>query len=310
MRERSKALGLKLATLFASLVVCTSCQAQQAAKLPCSIPFGLGVAIEYEPSLSAPLDKLGPVWYMDWRWEPPAIEGHDRLYVIRCWQVKPDRGAIERAMRASAPAWWSLGNEPNDPNQDNVSVEEYAELYREFESWASQSPGVHIASAGIANADWQWAEAFREAFRVKYGRYPRIDAWNIHNYVLEPEFDPYDVTEFQQRILAFRHWMESIGDGDKPLFLTEFGVLYGDGCCGRPVDPPDRLQAFMSQSINWMIESQAIDCWAWFSSRCELFNGDLMTADGQLTELGIAYRGLIRDWMRQSASERAPLPDQ
>jgi hypothetical protein len=239
---------------------------------------------------------------MDWHWETPTIEGHDRLYVIRCWEVRPNRKDIPAAMRASAPAWWSLGNEPNDPYQDNVSAEEYAELYRTFEGWAAPSRGVQLVSAGIANADWEWAEAFREAYRARYGRYPRIDSWNIHDYILEPEFDPYDVAEFQRRILDFRRWMESIGDGDKPLFLTEFGVLYGDGCCGRPVDPSEKIHTFMKRTVRWLIESQAVDYWAWYSIRSELFNGDLMDAQGNLTELGLTYRELVQDWLQQRSS--------
>ena len=77
-----------------------------------------------------------------------------------------------------------MGNEPNDPNQDNRTPEAYAFLYRVFEEWAAEAPRCGILPAGIANADWQWAERFRQEYFDRFGRYPRVDGWNIHNYIL------------------------------------------------------------------------------------------------------------------------------
>lgn len=289
---RTRMPRVLLLVLSAVLLSCSGCAASHRQQPPFSTPFG--VAVGNTPVTAAQLDAIGPVWYLDYRWNTPTLDGHERLYVVRCWEVKKDQGAIPTAMRASGSAWWSLGNEPNDPHQDNASPEEYAELYHTFESWAEAAPRCHILPAGIANADWNWAEAFRLAYRQKYGRYPRVDGWNIHNYILEPGLDYYDVAEFQRRILAFQRWMESIGDGDKALFLTEFGVLYGSGCCGRPVDPPERIQSFMREAVDWLASSEVVSCWAWFATYTEHFNGSLMTKDGELNALGETYRELVR----------------
>jgi len=291
IKRETWVLRVLLAVSWVALLACSGCAAMQRDGLPFSTPFGVGVG--EAPVTAAQLDAIGPVWYMDWRWYTPTIEGHERLYVIRCWEVGQDQGAIPSAMRASGSAWWSLGNEPNDPHQDNVTPEEYAELYHTFEGWAQSARRCHILPAGIANADWKWAEAFRQAFHEKYARYPRVDGWNIHNYILEPGLDPYDIGEFQRRILAFHRWMEAIGDGHKPLFLTEFGVLYGDGCCGRPLDPPEKIQSFMREAVHWLLDSDVVTCWAWFATYSELYNGDLMTNEGQLNDLGMTYRELV-----------------
>jgi len=295
MKLGRQMLRLSLVILWIALLSCSGCSAIRRDEQSFSTPFGVGVAVDDMRVTAAQLDAIGPVWYMDWRWDPPTLEGHERLHVIRCWEVRTDRGAIAAAMQASGSAWWSLGNEPNDPNQDNVSPEEYAQLYHAFEGWARGARRCRILPAGIANADWKWAEAFRQAFHERYGRYPRADGWNIHNYILEPGLDPYDVGEFQRRILAFRHWMETIGDGHKPLFLTEFGVLYGDGCCGRPVDPPEKIQTFMENAVRWLLDSEVVTCWAWFSTHYELYNGDLLTREAQLTDLGARYSKLIEE---------------
>lgn len=277
--------------LLAILLGCSGCNLNQASRPPFATPFGVDVGDV--PATAGQLDALGPVWYMDYHWDTPTLSGHGRLYVIRSWEVRGDRGAILSAMQASGPAWWSLGNEPNDPNQDNVSPEEYAELYHTFEGWAIKAQRCKILPAGIANADWNWAEAFRKAYRQKYGRYPRVDGWNIHNYVLEEGLNPYDVAEFQRRILAFHRWMESIGDEQKPLFLTEFGVLYGNGCCNRPVDPPDKIQSFMRDAVRWLADSNLVACWAWFASDANPYNGSLLDQSGQPNALGTIYRELL-----------------
>lgn len=285
-----------LIALVCALPFASGCNSPRQKERPFSTPFGVGVGDA--PVTAEQLDALGPVWYLDWSWRKPSLAGHERLYIIGCAEVKGDRGAIPTAMKNSGASWWALGNEPNDPNQDNRTPEEYAELYHIFEGWARNAPLCRILPAGIANADWQWAEAFREAFRAKYGRYPRVDGWNIHNYILEPGLDPYDVGEFQRRILAFHRWMEGIGDEHKPLFLTEFGVLYGNGCCNRPVDPPQKMQAFMREATQWLVESRVVACWAWFATYSEQYNGGLMTREGELNELGMLYRDLIRQHVR------------
>jgi len=282
---------LRMVILLAVLFFCPACSLRQRASSPFGTPFGVDVGDV--PATAEQLEAIGPVWYMDYRWNTPTLAGHDRLYVVRSWEARGDRGAIRSAMQASGPAWWSLGNEPNDPNQDNVSPEEYAELYYAFEGWAAEARQCHILPAGIANADWNWAEAFREAYRQEYGRYPRVDGWNIHNYILEEGLDPYDVAEFQRRILAFHRWMETIGDGHKPLFLTEFGVLYGNGCCNRPVDPPDRMQSFMRDTVRWLADSDLVACWAWFATDANPYNGSLLSSDGQLNALGTTYCELL-----------------
>ena len=279
--------------LVAALLLATACSSSRSATASRPFYVRFGVCVGDAEVTAAQLDALGPVWYMDYRWSTPTLAGHERLYTVRCWEVQQDRGAIAAAMQASGSAWWSLGNEPNDPAQDNVTPEEYATLYAAFEQWAEAAPQCCIAPAGIANADWNWAQAFREAFRGTYGRYPRVDAWNVHNYILEPALDPYDAAEFQRRLLAFRRWMETIGDAQKPLLLTEFGVLYGAGCCERPLDPPERIMAFMHSVVDWLEGSSAVTAWAWFSTYSHIFNGNLMTQDGELTGLGGVYRDLV-----------------
>jgi hypothetical protein len=253
-----------------------------------------GVCAEWTPELEEQLDSLGPVWYYDYQYQSPTIADHPRLFMIR---YGPLDERLEGVIRDHPGSWWAVGNEPNDPNQDNRTPAEYAEFYHDFWHWAKEiDRDLRIIPAGLSNADWRWAGEFRAAYHAAYDVYPPVDGWNIHNYLLESTVDPYDVDEFKRRIIGFRHWMMEIGEAEKPLFLTEFGVLYGSGCCDRPIDPPAKTIAFMRETVTWLAETDYVQHWAWFiANNAREFNGGLYDAEGQLTAYGEAYRDLFAD---------------
>ncbi|MHB0856553.1 MAG: glycosyl hydrolase [Anaerolineae bacterium] len=118
----------------------------------------------------------------------------------------------------------------------------------------------------------------------------------MHVYILEPDRDPLDETEFQRHIVAFRTWMASAGQADKPLWLTEFGVLYGAGEENRPVASPARVQAYIAGTVAWLEATEHVQAYAWFANDTGgRFFGDLFDATGQLTDQGVAYRRAIQD---------------
>ena len=238
------------------------------------------------------MDLLGPVWYYNYGFMGTSLDGHPRALLVR---PPFSYDLLAEAVRENPSHWWLLGNEPNDPHQDNLSPEAYAAFFQRASTLIrANDVSCRIAPAGIANADWQWAQAFRESYRVQYGRWPRVDAWNIHNYVLEPQLDQLDVAEFQRRILTFRDWMKSIGESGKPLLLTEFGALYGTGHLGRPPEDPVRVQSYIGTVVDWLSETEHVQAWAWFSSWTGgQFNGDLYTDEQSLTAFGESYRGAL-----------------
>jgi len=197
-----------------------------------------------------------------------------------------------------------VGNEPNDPYQDNLSPSAYAAFYHRVARLARRADlSLRLVPAGIADADWRWARAFRESYRAQFGRYPPVAAWNIHNYILDADRSQYDLAEFQRRILAFRAWMALSGEGGKALLLTEYGVLYGSGCCGQPVEDPAPGVEFMLQASTWLEQTDHVQAWNWFSldSR-QQFNGDLLSPSGELSAFGQAYAA----WVRSSLASPSP----
>jgi hypothetical protein len=261
---------------------------------------GLVVAL---PTTAQVLDRFGPLWYYDYGFDGPDLQGHQRVYMVR---PHFDEARLQRALRARPGSWWLVGNEPNDPFQDNLSPGAYAAFFHRFVEIAQcNDRSSRIVPAGIADADWRWAQAFRESYRAQYGTYPRVQAWNIHNYLLDADKSQYDVAEFQQRIVAFRDWMARIGEGHKPLLLTEYGVLYGSGCCDRPIEDPAAGVEFLRQTTRWLQETHLVQAWTWFclDSRGQ-FHGDLLQPSGELSEFGDAYRETVREYLDQEAWTR------
>ena len=285
VRKRLKSL-LRTWFVVTALAVLCACRAAESPSLG-----RVGVCAEWTPDLQAQLDNLGDIWYYDYRYETPTVAGHLRLYMVKYVLFDAELAA---AIRSHPGSWWAVGNEPNDPHQDYRTPAEYARFFYSFTQFAKKSDAkCKIIPGGVANADWRWANAFREEYRRLYNRYPAVDGWNIHNYLLDTTLDPYDVSEFKRRILAFRHWMMEIGEANKPLFLTEFGVLYGVGCCERPLDPPEKTIRFMRETVSWLAETDYVQHWAWFIvNNAREFNGGLYDAAGELSSYGETYREL------------------
>ncbi len=82
-----------------------------------------------------------------------------------------------------------------------------------------------------------WTGAWRDAYKQKYGVYPQVDIWDIHVYpdddVQQAYGDPNnprasDFTSASQQAITnityFRDYLDSIGEQDKPLWITEIGL--------------------------------------------------------------------------------------
>ncbi len=253
-------------------------------------PGGPGLVAAVWPT-TAQLGQIAPLWYYTYGFSGPTVPGYERVYLVP-WHY--DDEALARALKEHPGQWWMVGNEPNDPTQDNLSPAAYAAFYHRFVEAARRlDPTCRIMPAGIANADWGWAHDFRASYRAQYGRYPPVDAWNIHNYILEPERAPWDLQAFQERIITFREWMARVGEGDKPLVLSEFGVPQKRLADGSEV-PPEEVIRFMRASVRWLAETGYVQSWAWFANDTQgRFGGDLYDAQGGLTPYGQAYRDAI-----------------
>ena len=288
-RNAPRCSRLAVALLMATLLVSCGLQPQRASS---ENDWARAGVVLVEPMPPEKLDLLGPVWFYTYHFLGSGLAGHHRLYLITPHYADAD---LENAVRSNPGQWWLIGNEPNDPFQDNMSPQAYAAFYhRGLAQVCRLDPSARVVPAGIAGADWEWAGAFRESYLDQYGRYPPLDAWNIHNYILEPEHDQLDLEEFQRRVLSFREWMARIGDEQLPLLLTEFGALYHSSASDEEV------ATYLQEVVGWLESTDHVQHWAWFANRTAgQFNGDLYDQDWQLSRFGEAYaqaveRGLNR----------------
>jgi len=117
--------------------------------------------------------------------------------------------------------------------------------------------------------------------------------------------DSDDLEILQQNLIEFRAWMAERGYGDKPLVVSEYGIL-------MPEDygfPPETVERFLTGSFDLFQtlanetgylpdDGRLVQWWFWYS----LYDGDqYMTGDlydpssEQLTKLGQAWANYVTD---------------
>jgi hypothetical protein len=260
-------------------------------------------------------------WYSDWLFNAtPAQPADDRLEYVQLINVRqanwpPNWTQVQNAVENNRGAIWIIGNEPEGPfNQGNRTPDQYAQIYREaythIKGWDSTA---RIAIGGVIEPTpmrLHWLESMMAAYKAHYGTDIVVDIWNIHMQILvETETDgagipagitptaseiaytqswsypdSADATKFQTLVTEFRTWMKNHGQQNKPLIISEMGVLLpsfllcdeGDEtqrqACGN-----QRIEQFMTQTLAWLQSARdantgysedsnlLVQRWLWFS---------------------------------------------
>jgi hypothetical protein len=223
--------------------------------------------------------QLGMGWYLDWQINPAPIDvdglEYAQLYAMRPSNVPLRRDQIAQVLAANPGALWLAGNEPDVIWQDNKTPEEYAQLYHQFYTFVKTlDPSAQVAIAGVSQVTplrLQYLEAVMAAYERLYGQPIPVDVWNVHAFILREDRDSWgvsippgfdvdqgmlweiedhdDLDLFRQQIIDFRRWMLKQGARDKPLIVSEFGIL-------MPADygfPPERVAEFMTDTFDYLL---------------------------------------------------------
>jgi len=292
-----------------------------------------GVGVPYPPLQAEVAEKLGLGWHLAWR----VLEHPSRLSGVAFWQMVrvredgfyPDKAAIQRASRANPGANWLIGNEPDVIWQDNVTPERYAEWYHELYYLLKKTdPTCRVAIGGVSQPTplrLQYLDMVMSSYQARYDETMPVDMWNIHNFILREErnswgveippgltadqgivyeVDDHDNLEiFKAQITAFRQWMAKHGERNKPLIVSEYGIL-------MPADygfDPERVQRFLYGTYQFMLNATGeeigypddnnhlVQRWAWYSLSDDRYpTGNLVDfATGELTSLGKAHQGFV-----------------
>jgi hypothetical protein len=312
--------------------------------------------------------------------ERPGGVHYVQLLNTRSWP--PNWQAIDHAIRANRGALWIIGNEPDIASQGGNTPSEYAAIYHEaYTHIKGLDPRAQIAIGGVVMPSplrLRWLDEALAAYEAQHGTKMPVDVWNIHVQIL-PEglsygcFLPYGLSTlsldeqyrmalnhgdtgsnyyyaynadpgiFEQLVRAMRTWMAERGERDKPLIISEYGVLFPSTFIanhlqeGQQEAGDQMVIAFMQKTFDFLLTAtdaatgypadgnRLVQQWLWFSVNVPLneFNGSLYDYETrQMTVFGSAYRdyvaaaraGTLSALPRMSATvpsgpvERLPLP--
>jgi hypothetical protein len=200
-----------------------------------------------------------------------------------------------------APDW-----DPSEPEyevppggQDEMLPAVYAQAYHEFYHLIKGAdPTARIAIGGVVQPTplrRLYLEAVLDAYQDRYGEPMPVDVWNVHNMILQEKvgswgadippgidaqegalysLDDHDsMAVFARHIREFRAWMEERGEREKPLIISEYGILmpqdYGFPC--------GSVSAFMQATFSYFLyttddalgypadDNRLVQRWVWYS---------------------------------------------
>jgi hypothetical protein len=282
------------------------------------------------------LASLNVGGYLDWSAStgPTLPAGMDHVRVLRISDASypATLAGLPAAVAANPGSVWLVGNEPDRFYwQDSITAEVYADRYfalatqiRSLDATAKIGFGTVVQPTPIR---MRYLKRAYERLAVLAGNdinkaSALIDLWSVHSFILNEQLnewgagipvgfetdysdaipifnfdDTHSITIFEQRITAFRTWMASIGQREKPLWITEYGSLF------PPVDPPkgpdyvnvseQDTAAFMVATFDFLLNAhdsntglssdgnRLVQRWFWYSLNDHLytFGGSLFDPD-------------------------------
>jgi hypothetical protein len=289
----------------------------------------MGVGAGAFPASESLAGQLGFGWWLDWHADQDHFTSADLEYLpmirLKGGDIKPTGRELLAAIAAHPGAVWLVGNEPDVKWQDNVVPDVYAQVYHDlYYLLKQQDPSCQVAIGGVSQPTplrLRYLDQILEAYRARYGEPMPVDVWNVHNFILREERNSWgvdippgmteqtgvlreiadhdDLAIFRQQIVDFRRWMKERGQQDKPLIVSEYGIL-------MPADygfPPQQVEQFMLASFEYFRTAadpalgyppdgyRLVQRWCWFSlGDLRYPTGNLVDPDSrQITPLGLAF---------------------
>jgi hypothetical protein len=168
-----------------------------------------------------------------------------------------------------------------------VAPEVYAQRYQAvYTALKAVDPSARVGIGGIVQPSpvrLEYLDRMVVAYQQDYGSAPPADFWAIHAFVLnekpgewgagmpvDDRVRPYQAAPeviapeaadsfaiFTRHVAAFRSWMADHGQRDKPLWITEYGVLMpSDSSRGYFSISLDRTRAFMQSTFAYLQTAQ------------------------------------------------------
>lgn len=273
-------------------------------------------------------------WYLDYFTQatPSQPEGMVYAQMIRppMWKQANFTTTVESVLTNNPGALWIVGNEPDRDKQDGMTAAEYAVFYHDVYAFLkARDANARVAIAGVVQPTpirLRYLELVLTEYQNRYGTTMPIDVWTIHAFILREATDwgawvppgleayldegkKYELQDhdnlniFKANIVAFRQWMAAHGYRDKPLIVTEYGILLS-AAHGFTYD---KVRTFMLGTFDFFLSAtdattgypadgnRLVQSWSWFSLNYPPYdpvtefghNGNLLEPDtGALLALG------------------------
>jgi hypothetical protein len=244
--------------------------------------------------MADPLDfaalSPGVSWWYNWGATPNKMVPADYLaqygidYYPMLWNGNNKPADVIAFLQANPKIKYLLViNEPNLTAQSNLTPQQAAALWPNFEAIAAQT-GVKIVGPQITWGTMpnytdpvMWLDAFYAAYQAaNSGRNPQIDYLGFHWY-------DYGLSGQLDRLTKY----------GKPFWVTEFANWHSQND-GAQIDTLAKQEAQMNDMVNTCETRADVFRYAWFTGRMsnDIHFTSLLGAPGQLTDLGKLYLSL------------------
>lgn len=249
-----------------------------------------GVAYDFASPADLAVLSPGVSWWYNWSLRPNASVPADYSaryamdFYPMLWNGNFNAGDVESFLAAHPGIEYILVlNEPNLVDQANMTPQQAAQLWPQYETIAAAT-GVKIVGPAITWGTMPgyqdpvaWLDAFYAAYRAaNANRDPQIDylAFHWYDYGLASQLDR--LTKYQ-----------------KPFWVTEFANWHSQ-LDGAQIDTLAKQEAQMTDMVATCEGRTDVFRYAWFTGRLspDPHFTSLLSADGQLTELGTTYLSL------------------
>ena len=300
---------------------------------------GVGLVWGVADITSYDVAQLEAGWYADWAYRPnpPHPNGMDYGPLIPTGpgQYPPNWDALTKSVQRNPGQVWMVGNEPEAVFQENHTPAEYAQIYHDvYTHIKAVDATATVAIGGVilpSPLRLQWLDMVLQAYQARYGVPMPVDVWNTHMQIVNEVSCEYDASNcwgaeipagitanfgitmtlpdnanydlFVGLVRDMRTWMNARGFRDKPLVISEYGVLLPsdylcDGCSENPALGDAIVSSFMTRTFEHMLNTvdlalgypadanRLVQRWLWYTLNDRPY--DFAT--------GAGFNGALFDW--------------
>jgi hypothetical protein len=251
---------------------------------------------------------------------------------------------LDAAIADNPGADWIVGNEPDRRYyQNDMAPGAYAHAYHDLYYYVkSKDPKARIFAGAIVQPTplrLQYLDEVLRQYWERYGEALPADGWAIHNFILNERSCGYykdpaicwgadippgveatdgliittdelqktaDVSFFKEQVFRFRQWMADKGYRNRPLYVSEFGILMPESYGF----PPALVNNYMTETFDFLLNNtdgklgypadnnRLVQRLAWYSTVDPSFNGSLyesttnnpLSPPFELTAMGENFR--------------------